>query len=82
MTDAKLKLNKASQWSGFWANLKEGYDLFEKNGVPPNELVMHRRYYFAESTNVCEVKYCKLKPAGQWQACEAPIVTAANLETR
>jgi murein L,D-transpeptidase YafK len=83
MTEAKLKLNKASPWAGFWANLREGYDLFEKNGVPPNDFVMNRRYYFTETTDVCEVKYCKAKREGQqWAACEAPIVTAANLGNR
>lgn len=33
-------------WSGFWENLKEGYDYFEEHGVAPNVEVEKGRYIF------------------------------------
>ena len=33
-------------WNDFWLNLKEGYDLFEKNRVPPEVSVADGRYQF------------------------------------
>jgi len=30
----------------FWQNLKTGYDLFEKDRVPPNASVKDRQYAF------------------------------------
>ena len=41
----KLKEGEA-KWGAFWANLKEGYDYFESNGVPPNVMVKGKRYRF------------------------------------
>jgi murein L,D-transpeptidase YafK len=35
-------------WAGFWANLREGYDWFERNHRPPNVAVASRRYVFSE----------------------------------
>lgn len=35
MTGANLAAHTGSRWSGFWANLKEGYDYFERFHRPP-----------------------------------------------
>ena len=47
-TDARLARAEAegSGWTGFWRNLKQGYDLFEQTKVPP--LVGHKdgKYVF------------------------------------
>jgi murein L,D-transpeptidase YafK len=50
MTDANMKRHKGARWSKFWANLKEGYDLFEANNVPPMVSVADKRYVFGDST--------------------------------
>lgn len=42
-----------AQWSGFWRNLKEGYDLFEQTGVPPTTYACGDRYGFGEQTASC-----------------------------
>jgi murein L,D-transpeptidase YafK len=34
------------RWFPFWRNLREGYDLFEENRVPPNTTVQGQRYQF------------------------------------
>ncbi len=46
MTDANFKAHRFSPHRAFWENLREGYDLFEKNRVPPEVSVRARRYVF------------------------------------
>jgi len=49
MTDKNLAEQRDSRWSGFWTNLKDGYDWFEEYGRPPNVEVVDGRYLFGES---------------------------------
>ena len=35
-TEARLEAARGSEWSGFWANLKEAYDRFETTRRPPS----------------------------------------------
>ncbi|MGH6736783.1 MAG: L,D-transpeptidase family protein [Methyloceanibacter sp.] len=46
MTERALWLRRGDKWAGFWTNLKQGHDLFEKRRVPPNVSVCGRRYVF------------------------------------
>ncbi|MFC2107086.1 L,D-transpeptidase family protein [Bacteroidota bacterium] len=46
MTDENMQAHMDSDWYDFWENLKEGYDYFEANGVPPNVTVMGGDYVF------------------------------------
>ena len=46
MTDENMMRYADSPWAEFWANLKEGYDLFEATRRPPNVTVRDRRYIF------------------------------------
>jgi murein L,D-transpeptidase YafK len=47
MTDENMLKHKESKWIDFWANLKQGYDLFEKNNYkPPNVTVKNKTYVF------------------------------------
>ena len=41
-----MRLRKGDRWSGFWADLKKGYDLFEASHVPPKVSVCEGRYAF------------------------------------
>lgn len=45
-TEKNLDKNKKSEWIDFWLNLKEGYDLFEINKIPPKFVVKNNRYVF------------------------------------
>jgi murein L,D-transpeptidase YafK len=36
MTEVRLTKAAGDPWEPFWRNLKEGYDYFETNGIPPN----------------------------------------------
>jgi murein L,D-transpeptidase YafK len=49
MTDQNLAVRKGDQWSGFWADLKKGYDVFERTHVPPNVSVCDGRYVVTEA---------------------------------
>jgi murein L,D-transpeptidase YafK len=40
-------------WSPFWRNLKEGYDLFERSRVPPTAYACGDRYEFSASAGSC-----------------------------
>ena len=46
MTDARMSAAAGDPWLEFWENLKEGYDLFEKNHVPPEVSVLDGVYQF------------------------------------
>lgn len=44
MTDEKLARFTKHKWHGFWKTMKQGYDSFEVNRVPPQIAVCERRY--------------------------------------
>ncbi|MBF0119657.1 MAG: murein L,D-transpeptidase [Desulfobacterales bacterium] len=46
MTDENMKKYSNSEWIDFWKNLKEGYDHFEKNHIPPEVRVENQKYLF------------------------------------
>jgi murein L,D-transpeptidase YafK len=46
MTDERLRMEFQSPHYPFWRNLKEGYDYFERYGMPPLWTVRNRRYEF------------------------------------
>lgn len=46
LTTDNLKFHRGSPWLGFWLNLKEGFDLFEKYRFPPRVAVASGRYVF------------------------------------
>jgi murein L,D-transpeptidase YafK len=50
MTDEKLARFKGHKFYPFWATLKQGYDAFEVNRVPPGIAVCERRYVVNVST--------------------------------
>jgi murein L,D-transpeptidase YafK len=47
MTERNLRLRRGQKWDSFWAELKQGYDLFERTHVPPTVSVCEGRYAFA-----------------------------------
>lgn len=50
MTEQTMKANASSPWADFWANLKEGYDAFERTKRPPVVGVCDGRYHFDAAT--------------------------------
>jgi murein L,D-transpeptidase YafK len=51
MTDEAMAAHAGSAWAAYWQNLKEGFDLFEANGVPPEVGACRGRYVFGDATN-------------------------------
>lgn len=58
MTEEAMRNATGNPNKGFWENLKQGYDLFEKNHIPPTDSVVEGRYEFPPMTRV-------LTPRGQ-----------------
>lgn len=50
MTHENLAKNAQSEWSGFWSNLKEGYDSFERTRQPPRVSVCESRYHIQDAS--------------------------------
>lgn len=50
LTNENLAKNAQSEWSGFWANLKEGYDSFERTRQPPRVSVCENRYHIQDAS--------------------------------
>lgn len=48
MTQANMDAHAGSVWIGFWRNLREGYELFERTGRVPEVRVEGRTYVFAQ----------------------------------
>lgn len=46
MTGERMEKAADHEWIDFWKNLKTGYDLFEKNKVPPDVTVEDKEYVF------------------------------------
>ncbi|NER14657.1 2-dehydro-3-deoxyphosphooctonate aldolase [Leptobacterium flavescens] len=46
INDAKLESQKDSPWIGFWRNLYEGYQLFERDHIPPEVELCGKKYCF------------------------------------
>jgi murein L,D-transpeptidase YafK len=68
MTPEKLARYKKHKWYPFWVTLKQGYDYFELNRVPPTVAVCERRYV----VNVALPAYGRLDPAGRCPAFQRP----------
>lgn len=49
MTDTAMSLYSDSKWYDFWANLKEGYDYFESEKLPPDVRVEEKQYIMHEA---------------------------------
>lgn len=46
MTKERMARVRGHRWEPFWRNLKEGYDRFERDRIPPNVTVSEKRYRF------------------------------------
>lgn len=52
MSAANIGRHSKSAWYDFWANLKEGYDAFERTRLPPRISVCNGRYQIADARAV------------------------------
>ena len=49
MSDENMAFYEGNEWYDFWTNLKEGYDYFEAEKLPPRIKVKNRRYEVHEA---------------------------------
>jgi murein L,D-transpeptidase YafK len=68
MTDEKLDRYRRHQWFAFWRTLKEGYDFFEVNRVPPTVAICERRYV----VNVSLPATARIDPEGRCPRFQRP----------
>jgi murein L,D-transpeptidase YafK len=47
MHEVNMAKHSTEEWTGFWRNIKEGYDLFEATRRLPSVGVRNQRYVFA-----------------------------------
>jgi len=52
MTDTAMNRVRGHKWFGFWENLREGYDYFERQGIPPDVSSVRKRYAIADPAPV------------------------------
>jgi murein L,D-transpeptidase YafK len=57
MTQEAMEFRAGSQWIGFWKNLKQGYDIFEKTKQPPVVGVKDKRYVFFTNENAVPAEF-------------------------
>ncbi len=48
MTEVNMAEHSENKWFNFWMNLKEGYDYFEAQGLPPTIEIKEKRYVIHE----------------------------------
>lgn len=46
LTEGRLEAASDSEWIGFWQNLREGFDAFERSRRPPSVSIHNQRYVF------------------------------------
>ncbi|MGF7158437.1 murein L,D-transpeptidase YafK [Rhodoligotrophos appendicifer] len=51
MTADNMAFRKTNKWYPFWANLKQGYDFFEKHQYPPVVGVQDKKYVFFDGND-------------------------------
>lgn len=54
MTHYNLVGRMDSPWAPFWLNLKQGYNLFERNHIPPTVAVRGGRYIFMDYYTIAQ----------------------------
>ena len=78
MTEANLAAHADNAWHGFWLNLKDAHDVFERTHIPPRVGVCEKKYIVREGV----VPWESAAPAGTtaWSAltdCERDEAEAA-----
>src|SRR5690606_29909014 len=63
MTEANLAIYRNHRWYDFWKNLKEGYDLFERNRRPPIVGAKDGRYVFFDRSDDVPREFTKVSSA-------------------
>lgn len=93
MTEANLARHGDSEWASFWANLKQGYDSFERTSRPPRISVCKGEYVVEDAPAEGVAQSVASSPAAQKarrdvmlgavrRGCPAPKIATAESERR
>jgi len=82
MTPEKLAAQAGSEWHGFWSNLKEAYDLFERTRRPPVVSVCGNRYVVGETANEDDDCAANISATEVWAAQRARAAAARRVRAR
>lgn len=72
MTQENLRTHQSAAWQGFWGNLKEGYDYFERTKRPPRVSTCEGRYVFADAGSPAAT--------GPMEACQTAVASANDAD--
>lgn len=72
MTEENMRTHQSAAWQGFWANLKEGFDAFEKTKHPPRVAACGGRYTFADPSSIADT--------GPLDACQTTVAAIKDQE--
>lgn len=78
MTEANLEARKDHKWYKFWKNIKQGYDLFEKNSRPPYVGVSRKRYVFFDSQDRIPSGYELMASVNKYDPSTPVLITRPN----
>ncbi len=70
MTQEKLDRFKTHRWYAFWKTLKQGYDFFEVNRIPPAIAVCERRYMVNATLTTPQ----RIDPVGRCPRFQSPML--------
>lgn len=91
MTQENLRTHQSAAWQGFWGNLKEGYDYFERTKRPPRVSACDGRYVFEDAArpsatgplDACQTLVAGVRPEDEWlDGVPPPPVPAAAVPVR
>jgi murein L,D-transpeptidase YafK len=82
MTAENMAAHASSEWNGFWTNLKEAYDLFERTRRPPAVSVCGSRYAVSETANEDDGCIANTSAPEAWAAIRARAAAARRVRAR
>jgi murein L,D-transpeptidase YafK len=82
MTVENMTAHTNSEWHGFWSNLKEAYDLFERTRRPPAVSVCDNRYVVGETAKDDDDCAANISATEAWAAQRARAAAARRVRAR
>jgi hypothetical protein len=81
MTEENMRKHANSPWLGFWTNLKEAYDAFERTRIPPKVATCGGRYVVSEGVLGSE-RNLGSPPEAPLSMCEETRIEPTPLSAR
>ena len=82
MTGENMAAHANGEWNGFWTNLKEAYDLFERTRRPPAVSVCGNRYAVSETAKEDDGCVANTSAPDAWAAIRARAAATRRVRAR